>query len=151
MATVEDILVIKGPDVILAGPDSTVMDAARLMAEANVGSVLVQDGENVVGIFTERDLLRRVVAAGKDPGATALGEVMSKPVRSCSLSEPIRSCAEKLTGEHIRHMVVIEDGALIGLIGLRDVMAAEIRESAEKIKALETLLAEQDGSGGTTL
>ena len=145
MATVEQILMIKGPDVIIAAPDSSVMDAAKLMAEANVGSVIVKDGEQVVGIFTERDLSRRVVAAGRDPGATALADVMSSPVRSCGLGESVHDCAEKLTGEHIRHMAVIEDGALVGLIGLRDVMAAELRKSEQKIKALENLLAEQSG------
>jgi len=145
MATVEQILTIKGPDVIIATLDSSVLDAAKLMAEANVGSVIVKNGEQVVGIFTERDLSRRVVAAGRDPGATALADVMSSPVRSCALGEPVDDCAEKLTAEHIRHMAVIEDGVLVGLIGLRDVMAAELRKSEQKIKALENLLAEQSG------
>jgi len=70
MATIEEILTIKGPDVVIAPSTATVYEAARLMADANVGSVIVQDGEDVLGIFTERDLLQRVVAAGNDPAKT---------------------------------------------------------------------------------
>ena len=66
MAVIEDILMIKGPDVIIAPSSSTVLEAARLMSEANVGSVIVKDGEEVKGIFTERDLLKRVMAADRD-------------------------------------------------------------------------------------
>ena len=140
MASIEDILMIKGPDVIIAPSSSTVLDAARLMSEANVGSVIVKNDEEVVGIFTERDLLKRVMATQRDPSTTLLSDVMSTPVKSCRLDDQVRKCTNVLTEDHFRHMAVIEDGALIGLVGLRDVMAAELREAGEKIRALEKLL-----------
>ena len=139
MATVEDILMVKGPAVIVAASTATVMEAAKLMAEVNVGSIIIRDSGEVEGIFTERDLLKRVVARGKDPSSVLLRDVMSSPVRSCCLRDDIRSLTEDLVREHIRHLVVIEDGALVGLIGLRDVLTAELRDSEEKIQAFRKL------------
>jgi len=123
MTTVEDILAIKGPDVIVVAPTSTVQEACKLMAEANVGSVIVREEGAVLGIFTERDLLRRVVAPGKDPSAVPVADVMSSPVRSCRLADDVAVCADRLAQGHMRHLAVIEDGALVGLIGLRDIRA----------------------------
>ena len=123
MKTVEQILAIKGPDVIVASSTSTVWEVSKLMAEANVGSVIVRDEGDVLGIFTERDLLRRVVSPGKEPASTLVSEVMSSPIQHCQLADSVDECAERLTDGHIRHLAVIEDGALIGLIGLRDIFA----------------------------
>ncbi len=120
--TVEQILEIKGPDVIVAAPTSTVLEVSKLMTEANVGSIIIREEGRVLGIFTERDLLRRVVARGKDPSALPVAEVMSSPVKHCRLDDTIAQCAERLVDSHIRHLAVIEDGALIGLIGLRDLL-----------------------------
>ncbi len=136
MATVEDILMIKGPDVIVASPGSTVMEAATLMAEANVGSVIIRTEGKVEGIFTERDLLRRVVTTGKDPNTVLLSEVMSSPVKSCRLADDIRHCAEMLNDRHIRHLAVIEEGALVGLISFRDVLTSELTCHKELIQEM---------------
>ncbi|MCD6365083.1 MAG: CBS domain-containing protein [Planctomycetes bacterium] len=136
MATVEEILMVKGPDVIVATSNTTVQEAAKMMSRANVGSIIVKDGDGIDGIFTERDLLKRVVARGDDPGRTRLGEVMSSPVRNCGLFDSVANIANLLTREHIRHLAVVEDGALIGLIGLRDVMTAQLHESQVAISAL---------------
>ena len=141
MATVEDILMIKGPDVIVAAPTNTAAEAAKMMAKANVGSVIIRIGNEVKGIFTERDLLVRVIAAGKDPASTPIEEVMSSPIKSCRLSDDVENCANELTESHIRHLAVIEEGALIGLIGLRDVLMAELNSKDEKLRALETCAA----------
>ncbi len=122
MPTVEDILMAKGPDVIVIEPSATVFEAARLMADGRVGSVIVRQDGRVAGIFTERDLLQRVVAAGKDPARVTLAEVMSSPVRSCRLSDDVADCAKMLRESNIRHLAVIEDDALVGVVGLRDVL-----------------------------
>lgn len=137
MATVQQIMMNKGPDVIVAAADTTVRAAARLMSQATVGSIVIREGGRVKGIFTERDLLRRVVAAGKDPDAITLGEVMSSPVESCTLSDDVRRCGARLAEGNMRHLAVIEDGALIGVIGIRDILAAELRESEEALRSLE--------------
>lgn len=140
MATVEEILMTKGPDVIVASPQTTALEAARLMSQANVGSVIIKDGEEVRGIFTERDLLQRVVAIRKDPDATLLSEVMTSPVKSCALSAELDDVVGLLTTKHMRHLAIVEDDALIGLIGLRDVMAADLRAKEAKIRDLEEQL-----------
>jgi CBS domain-containing protein len=137
MSTIEQILVIKGPDVIVASPQKTVLEAAKMMSDANVGSVVVREGDEIKGIFTERDLLCRLVARSRDPAATALSEVMSSPVRTCSLADDVDGVADELTREHIRHLAVVDKGALVGMISLRDVMAAQIRDTRQKIKDLE--------------
>ncbi len=125
MTTVEDVLMAKGPDVIVAPPQATVLEAAQLMTKANVGSVIVREGGGILGIFTERDLLRKVVAAGRDPADTALQEVMSSPVKTCRLADGLLACAAVMRRDNIRHLAVVEEGRLVGLIGLRDVLAAQ--------------------------
>jgi CBS domain-containing protein len=142
MLTVEDILMAKGPDVIVASPCDTVEEAAKLMAQANVGSVIVKDGDAVAGVFTERDVLARVIAKGRDPKVINLADVMSSPVRSCGLDDSVISCAEIFHKEHIRRLVVVEQGALIGVIGIRDVMYAQLTANAKRIEELEKLLDE---------
>ena len=140
MLTVENILTAKGPDVVVAGPDNTVEDAAKLMSQANVGSVIVKEGDTVAGVFTERDMLARVVAEGLDPKATKLVDVMSSPVRVCGLDDTVTSCAEIFKREHIRRLAVVDDGALIGVIGMRDVMYAQLTATAKRIEELEKML-----------
>lgn len=117
----------KGPDVIVAPPEETVLVVSKLMAEADVGSVIIRKEGDIKGIFTERDLLRRVVARQKPPDSTPVAEVMSAPVKHCGLHDDLDRCAERLASGHIRHLAVVEDGALVGLIGLRDIMRARAR------------------------
>ena len=139
MPTVEDILMTKGPDVVVAGADDTVLTAAKLMAQANVGSVIVKRqpasgraageggaaGGGIAGIFTERDLLCKVVAKGKDPAQVKLSQVMSKPVKTCRLSDDFQACVETMHREKIRHLAVVEEDALVGVISIRDFLAAK--------------------------
>ncbi len=139
MMRVEDILMVKGPDVIVASLTTTVWEATKLMAEGKVGSIIVRNGKSVHGIFTERDLLIRVVAANKNPLTTILADVMSSPVQGCRLSDSIRECAKRLAEGHIRHMAVVEDGALVGLISLRDVLAAELESREQEIRDLQAV------------
>ena len=140
MSTVEDILMVKGPDVVVAGPDNTVEEAAKIMCLANVGSVIVKDDDTIAGIFTERDMLARVVAEGLDPKVTKLVDVMSCPVRTCGLDDSVASCVEKFKRENMRRLAVVDDGVLIGLIGLRDVMYSQLAANAERIEELEKML-----------
>jgi CBS domain-containing protein len=124
MRTVNDILMGKGPDVLVAPPEASVRDAARLMAQGNVGAVIVRDDGGVAGIFTERDLLRRIVAPGRDPDGTTLRDAMTSPVKTCRLADTLVSCGRRLTEGHFRHLAVVEDGALVGVVSLRDVLTA---------------------------
>ena len=137
MLNAGDILSVRGPDVIVASSTTNVRDAAKMMSQANVGSVIVKDGQEVRGIFTERDALTRVTGRSKDPDTTLLGEVMSSPVATCRLEDDVQEIMERLTSQHIRHLAIMEDGALIGIIGLRDIMAATIHEKDQHIRELQ--------------
>jgi CBS domain-containing protein len=128
MLTVQDILSVKQPDVVMTSSDITVAEAARIMSTAVIGSIVVREGDTPVGIFTERDLLSRVVAAGRDPQTTTIGEVMSQPLKTCGLDDPVDQCALRLKKGHFRHLAVVEEGRLVGLISLRDVMAGQLKE-----------------------
>ena len=139
MPTIEDILMVKGPDVIVTASTSTVLEVSKMMAQANVGSIIVRDSGEVLGIFTERDLLRRIVARGKDPSSVPVCQVMSAPVKSCRLSDDVRDCTDTLTRSHIRHLAVVEEGTLVGLISLRDILTVELRASQEKINHLQAV------------
>lgn len=136
MQTVEDILMAKGPDVIVASPGTTVLEASRLMAEAKVGSLIVKDDQGVAGIFTERDLLGRVVARSLEPAETVLSEVMSSPVQSVRLTTTVDQVGAAMAKSHIRHLAVMENDALVGVIGLRDVLTAQLREDERQLHEL---------------
>ena len=127
MITVEDILMGKDAEIIVAPSTTTVLDAAKLMAKDQIGSIVIRDHDKVLGIFTERDLLCRVVAVGKNPAALVLADVMSSPVNACRLSDDVRTCARILSDTNTRHLVVVEEDTLMGLISLRDIQAARAR------------------------
>ena len=121
MSTVEDILMQKGSDVIAVVPDATVSQAAQIMIDTNVGCLVVQEDTKVIGIFTERDLLHRVVGCSKDPASVPIREVMSSPVHSCRPWDDIAECFDILSSNHYRHLVVVDNNELVGVISLRDV------------------------------
>lgn len=121
MATVEQILLEKGSDVIGVRCNVTVRQAVAKMIEANVGCLIIEEDTKVVGIFTERDLLRRVVGEGKDPDATLIAEVMTSPVSSCKPSDLVGDCFSTLSSSEFRHLLVLDNEEPVGVISLRDV------------------------------
>lgn len=120
MTTVYDVLMRKGSDVIAVLPETTVRQAVHKMVEANVGCLLVEQDEKVVGIFTERDLLRRVVEAGLDPDATPVAAVMSSPVAMCRPQDDLRTCIDIMMTSKFRHLCVVDAGEPVGVISIRD-------------------------------
>lgn len=135
-ATVNDILAKKGTAVTSAEKTHTVLDAAKKMNEKRIGSVVVTEGDRVVGIFTERDVLTRVVAQGRDPEGTTLGEVMSSPVACCRRDTTIEECRDVMTNRRIRHLPVVEDDKLLGLITSGDIIAQKVDKHEETIRYL---------------
>ena len=121
MSTVESILLEKGSDIIGLRDTATVREAVGKMIEANVGCLIVEANDKVIGIFTERDLLRRVVGEGRDPEGTLISEVMTSPVSSCKPSDDIDECFRTLTTGNFRHLLVMDNGEPVGVISLRDV------------------------------
>ena len=123
MITVEDVLMRKGPDVVVAEGGATVLDGAKLMAAGKVGSIIIREDGRVLGIFTERDLLCRVVARERIPAETTLRDVMSSPVHTCSLDDDVAGVAATVRTRHVRHLVVVDDDAIVGVVGIRDIHA----------------------------
>jgi CBS domain-containing protein len=105
---------------LTVAPDDTVAQAARAMSERNVGAATVVDGSGVAGVVTERDVMRKVVAAGADPANTRVRDIMSSPVVSVSLRTSVATAAELMRSQHIRHLVVVDDNQkLVGMLALR--------------------------------
>ena len=136
MAKVRDLLARKGTDVVNVPTTATVLDAARLMNEHHIGGVVVMEGGRPVGIFTERDVLRRVVGAGLDPVSTPVRDVMSTTLLTVTPETLIDECRALMTERRIRHVPVVGATGLEGLVTAGDVMAWQ---AAEDRTALEQL------------
>lgn len=136
MSKVSSILNRKGFDVVTVTPKQSAMEAVNLMNEHRIGAVVVVEKGEVVGIFTERDLLRRIVAKGKKPEVTSVSESMSSPVAYCTPETTIEECRLAMTQKRIRHLPVVSGGKLAGLVSIGDVMAWEISEHQTTIQYL---------------
>ena len=127
------------PAVAAVGPGDTVQHALCLMRDRRVGSVLVLDAGRLVGIFTERDILRRVVNEARDPAATPVRAVMTAPVLTVAPDRLVRECRALFTERRIRHLPVAgPDGALLGMLTSGDVLAFEADEQRTAIEHLES-------------
>ncbi len=133
---VKDIIAKKGPFVATIGRDNTVLEAAREMNAKRIGALAVTDGDKVVGIFTERDIMTRVVAVNLDAAKTRVEEVMTCPVVCCRPDSSQAECMQVFTDKHIRHLPVVEDGKLVGIVTSGDLLAREVAERQEKIDDL---------------
>ncbi len=132
----------------LMAPEASVIEAVRLMTDRNVGSIAVVEGRRCVGIFTERDLMRRVVFAGRRPETTALRDVMSRPVVSVADDMSVAKAAALMRQHHIRHLAVVDAGGeLLGVVALRYLLYAMLDDLDAKANELEGYLM-ADAPGG---
>jgi len=115
----------------------TVLDAARRMNEHHIGALPVLDGEQLAGIFTERDVLQRVVAEGRDPSSTAVADVMSAPVTTAAPNAPLTLLRTLMRDAHIRHIPIVENGIPIAMISIGDLNRAQADEQDATIHALK--------------
>ena len=136
MSTVADILQGKQRDVLQIGGDASVLDAVKAMVEANVGSLLVTDGDRIAGIVTERDYLRRAALAASADGATPVREIMSAPVICVTPETSIEECMALMTERRIRHVPVVDGGALVGMISIGDLVKFQSTQQSVQIKYL---------------
>jgi CBS domain-containing protein len=138
MPNVAEILKRKGTQVLTIGKDATVLEAAHLMNRHKIGSLIVIDEERVVGIFTERDILQRVVAEQRDPAEAAVGEVMTTEVVCCTPQTTIEEARGAMKNRRIRHMPLVDDdGQLQGVISIGDLNAWEASHQEETIYLLQ--------------
>ena len=119
---VRDVLNEKGKTVHTVSPQASVREAVRKMNELGVGSLLVTEEGRPVGIFTERDVLRRVVDAGLDPETTPVAQVMSSPVVTIRPETPVREAMETITTLRHRHLPVVEEGKVVGMVSIGDLL-----------------------------
>ena len=134
--TVGQLLEAKGAEVWTIGPDATVLEALNLLAEKNVGAVVVVADGKVSGILSERDYARKVRLLDRDSGDTAVSEIMTSEVRTITRDKDVVDCMEMMTEFHIRHLPVVEGDTLVGLISVGDVVKAVIAEQAFLIDQL---------------
>jgi len=134
------ILDSKSPDVWSVSPDTPVYDALSLMAEKGIGAVLVLDGEEVVGIMSERDYARKIVLKGKSSASTTVSEIMTENVICVEPSQPIEEIMALMVGKHIRHLPVLENKKLVGIISISDVVRELISEQKLLIQQLESYI-----------
>ena len=140
MPNAQVILDRKGTDVTTVDREATVLDAAKLMNERRIGALVVTSGESAVGIFTERDILNRIVAAGRHPDQTTVAEVMTSPMACCRRDTSLTECKAVMTGKHIRHLPVVEEGKLFGLISSGDILANEAADQQATIEYMHEYL-----------
>ena len=137
MATVKNILDSKGSAIFTITPDTTVYHALELMVEKNVSALLVMEADKLAGIFTERDYARKVVLKGKSSRDTAIGEIMTGNLITVTSASSIDECMELMTGKYIRHLPVVDDGKLAGIISIGDVVRTIIQEQKAIIGHME--------------
>jgi CBS domain-containing protein len=140
MTTVRSVLQSKGNDVWSTAPDTLVFDALKVMAEKNVGALLVMEGNQLIGIFSERDYARKVALKGESSHHIAIRNVMTSGVISVTPDQSIEDCMALMTGKHIRHLPVLENSKLVGLISVGDIVKAVISQHEETIKHLENYI-----------
>jgi CBS domain-containing protein len=136
MQTVRDILKTKGTDVWCVEPDATVFDALQRMAEKEVGALVVMQGAQIVGLISERDYARKIVLHGRASPTTLVQEIMTSPVVYIHLDQPIEECMSLMTEKRTRHLPVIEDGKLVGLISIGDIVKSIIADQQFIIEQL---------------
>ncbi|HEY66629.1 MAG TPA: CBS domain-containing protein [Caldilineae bacterium] len=140
MKLVKDILNVKGRDVWSVSPDATVYEALQLMADKNIGAVLVVEEGEVVGILSERDYARKVILKGRSSLNTPVKEIMTSKVYYVSPEQTIEECMTLMTEKRIRHLPVLEDGRLVGIISIGDVVKAIISDQQVTIQQLENYI-----------
>ena len=146
MPTVRDLLGRKqargaagAGNVVATSPDDTVLAAAQLMNQHGIGGLVVKDGDALAGIFTERDILRRVVGGQRDPAATRVREVMTAPVLTVRSDTKVLECRTLFTDKRIRHLPVLDDqGRVCGVVTSGDVLAFEADEARTQVEHLES-------------
>jgi CBS domain-containing protein len=140
MSTIRDVLDRKGDSVLTIEGQTSVFDAIRSISNANVGAVVIQDGEQPSGIFTERDYLRKITLEGRSSRETAVAEVMSSPLFTVEPTDNTRSAMETMTEKRCRHLVVMESGKMVGIVSLGDLVKHLLLQKEEEVEQLSSYI-----------
>src|SRR5262245_42232629 len=128
--------IVSGQDIVTVDRMISVREAASVMADHHIGAVPVTDGDRIVGIFTERDALTRIVAAGIDPASTPVRDVMSSTLVVADVGESYETCLDRMRQAFIPHLIVLDNKRMAGIISMRDLMAVDLDDKAETITLL---------------
>ena len=137
MKTVRQLLQVKGKEIYSVSPDSSVLDAIRVMAVKGVGALLVMDQGRLAGIISERDYARKVILHGKSSHDTPVGDIMTQKLVTVGLDHTVEDCMALMTEKRIRHLPVMEGGQVAGVLSIGDLVKEVIAEQQETIKQLE--------------
>ncbi|MGE0207712.1 MAG: CBS domain-containing protein [Lysobacteraceae bacterium] len=137
MRTVRQLLESKSPDIHSISPDVPVIEAIRLMAEKGVGAVLVMQGEALIGILSERDYARKIVLAGLSSKQTPVRDIMTSKLITVSPDDDAQTCMQTVTRNRIRHLPVVENGRVQGVISIGDLLAAVIEQQQHELDQLQ--------------
>jgi CBS domain-containing protein len=140
MKKVSDILQRKGSNIISVSPQTTVIDALHLMADKNIGSVMIMDGDNYQGLMTERDYSRKVILKGKASNETTVADIMTTDLPPVKPTDTIEYCMQLLSEKHIRYLPVFDNSKLTGIISINDVVKEIILSQEETISNLKDYL-----------
>jgi len=136
MKLVKHLLDSKGRHVTSVAPDNSVFEAIKLMADHSIGSLVVLKGDELLGIITERDYARKVIVKGRSSNNTQVSDIMTTAVLTTSSAQSVNECMELMTEKRIRHLPVVEDNRVIGMISIGDLVQAIISDQQEEIEQL---------------
>ena len=140
MTMLSQLLDAKGSNVYSVSPDASVLDAIGLMAERHIGAVVVMEGARLAGILSERDYARKVVLKGRSSTSTAVHEIMSTPVITVSPAQTVEDAMRLMTTHRIRHLPVVRDGAVTGIVSIGDLVKSVIEEQRHTIEDLKNYI-----------
>jgi len=143
MKLVQHLLDSKGRNIISISAEASVLDAIKIMADKAVGSLLVMQGDALQGIVTERDYARKVIIKGRSSETTQVGEIMTAEVCTASMQDTVNNCMTVMNDRKIRHLPVVDDGAVVGMISIGDLVQAIISDQQEEIEHLEHYISGQ--------
>lgn len=137
MRTVRQLLEDKGGRAIAIAPEEPVLEAIQLMADHHIGAVLVMRGNELLGILSERDYARKVILKGRSSAETPTWEIMSSPVVTVAPHDTVNTCMRLMTDRRIRHLPVVEEGLVVGVLSIGDLVKAVIEEQQQEIAQLQ--------------
>ena len=140
MISVGQLLDRKGRQIFSIAPGDAVLAAIRLMAERHVGALLVMEGDTLAGIVSERDYARKVILMGRSSADTPVRDIMSTPVVTVQPETPVEKCMQLMTERRVRHLPVVDDGRVVGMVSIGDLVKAVIAEQQQQIEQLESYI-----------
>lgn len=141
MQTVKHLLERKSADVVSIKPEDSVLTAIKLMAERHVGALLVMRERELLGVISERDYARKVILKGRSSHDTPVADIMSSPVIAVGPTDTVHRCMQIMTDKRIRHLPVVREGQVVGVLSIGDLVKAMISEQREEIEQLQRYIA----------